>query len=83
MKLKIEIFGAGCHKCSTIERLVQEKIDELGIIEADVINSRDTFEMVGRGVMFAPALFVNGRKKSEGRVPAPEEIKKWIEEAKK
>ncbi len=34
--------------------------------------------MASRGVLRTPAVFVDGKKMSEGRVPGPDEIRRWL-----
>ena len=77
--MKIEIFGPGCPKCNELEKTVINTLAELNI-SADVTKVSDINEMVNRGVMFTPALFINGMKKSEGKVPNLAEIRKWLKE---
>jgi len=78
--MKIEIFGPGCVKCNSLEKYVKDAVKELNI-DAEIVKVSDINEMVNRGVMFTPALFVDGSKKSEGKVPNYEEIKKYLKEA--
>lgn len=75
--MKIEIFGPGCSKCNTLEKTVKEAVAELALA-AEIIKISDIGQMVERGVMLTPALFVDGKKKSEGRVPDKDQIKKWL-----
>ena len=75
--MKIEIFGPGCPKCNELEKIVINTLAELNI-SADVTKVSDINEMANRGVMFTPALFINGMKKSEGKVPNLAEIRKWL-----
>jgi len=73
----IEIFGPGCTKCNNLEKIVKATINEIGL-EVELKKISDLNEMVNRGVMLTPALFINGKKKSEGKVPSIDEIKKWL-----
>ena len=76
--MKIEIFGPGCAKCNSLEKYVKDAVKELNLIDAEVLKVSDINAMVSRGVMFTPALFINGKKMSEGKVPSMEDIKSWI-----
>ena len=78
--MKIEIFGQGCAKCNSLEKLVKDAVKELNI-NAEIVKVSDINAMVNRGVMFTPALFINDTKKSEGKVPNYEDIKKYLKEA--
>ena len=75
--MKIEIFGPGCAKCNSLEKNVKEAVAQLNS-QAEVVKVSDINEMVKRGVMFTPALFIEGKKMSEGKVPSMEDIKSWI-----
>ena len=79
--MKIEIFGPGCAKCNSLEKYVKDAVKELNLIDAEVLKVSDINAMVSRGVMFTPALFINGKKMSEGKVPNYEDIKKYLKEA--
>jgi small redox-active disulfide protein 2 len=78
--LKIEIFGAGCPKCKKTEELFMKALSEMNIA-ADLQHIKDMNEMINRGVMFTPAVFINGKKVLEGRVPTEVEVEKLIKEA--
>lgn len=75
--VKIEIFGSGCKKCQTLERNAVEAAEELGI-EYEVHKVKDVNEMTERGVMFTPALAIDGEVKSSGRVLPAGKIKELL-----
>lgn len=77
--MKIEIFGPGCAKCNSLEKYVKDAIKELNI-DAEIIKVKDINTMVSRGVMLTPTLFIDKKKKSEGKVPGYEEIKNMLKE---
>ena len=72
--MKIEILGTGCPKCKSLEKSVKKAVEELGI-EAQVIKVENIKEIMNRGVMMTPALYVDGEAKAVGKVPGIEEIK--------
>jgi len=76
--MKIEVFGPGCAKCNTLEKLVRNTVTELNI-NAEVTKVSGINEMVNRGILFTPALFIDGVKKSEGKVPGKDELIKWLQ----
>lgn len=78
--LKIEIFGAGCPKCKKTEELFMRALSEMNVA-ADLSHVKDMNEMIKRGVMFTPAVFINDKKVLEGRVPTAQEVEKLIKEA--
>ena len=79
--MKIEVLGSGCAKCKKLEENVQKALKETGV-KADVIKVQDIQEIVDRGIMFTPALIVDGDEKVVGRVASVDEIKKIIAEGK-
>jgi small redox-active disulfide protein 2 len=76
--MKIEILGSGCAKCKSVEKLVRNIVEELGI-QADIIKIEDLQEIVNRGIMMTPAVFINGEAKIVGRVPTADELKKLLQ----
>ena len=78
--LKIEVFGAGCPKCRKTQELFMRALSEMGI-PADVQHITDMNEMINRGVMFTPAVFVNGEKVIEGKVPTMPEVQGFIQKS--
>jgi small redox-active disulfide protein 2 len=76
---KIEILGTGCAKCKRLYANVQEAVKDLKIT-AEVVKVEELDEIVNRGVMLTPALFINGEVAAEGRVPCVDEIKTMLME---
>lgn len=72
-KLQVEILGSGCKKCHQLEANAKEAIASVGQ-EAQVHHITDTMEIIKRGVMRTPALVIEGKVVSQGKVIAPEEI---------
>lgn len=75
--MKIEVLGMGCPKCRATKKLLQGVIRDLQV-DAEVVEVSDIDEIVGRGVMATPAVFVDGELKCMGRVPLKEDIEGWI-----
>ncbi len=76
--MKIEILGSGCSKCKSVEKLVRNVVEELGI-QADIVKVEDLQEIVNRGIMMTPAVFIDGEAKIVGRVPTADELKKLLQ----
>ena len=75
--MKIEILGPGCPKCKKVAQITEQAVKELGV-EAEIVKIADIKEIMNRGVMFTPALAINGEIKSAGKIPTMEEIKNWL-----
>jgi len=75
--MRVEILGTGCPKCRKTETMIGEVIRKLGV-QAEVVHISDLNDIIGRGVMMTPAVYVDGVKKIEGRAPSEAEIRKWF-----
>ena len=76
--MKIEILGAGCAKCKSVEKLVRDIVEELGI-QADIVKVEDLQQIINRGIMMTPAVFIDGEAKIVCRVPTADELKKLLQ----
>jgi small redox-active disulfide protein 2 len=77
MSLKLEILGTGCKKCQQLEANVKTAIETLNL-EADINHVTDSVEIAMRGVMTTPALAVNGKVVSKGKVLTAEQVEKFL-----
>ncbi len=75
--MKIEVVGAGCPRCIATEKNVREAVSQLGI-QAEIIKVTDVTEFAQKGVMFTPAVIVDGQVKTSGKIPTVDEIKKIL-----
>lgn len=75
--MKIEIYGTGCHKCKTLYENAQQALIDLNIM-ADLSKVEDINQITNAGVMFTPAISVDGEVKNAGKILSVEEIKKII-----
>jgi small redox-active disulfide protein 2 len=75
--VKIEVLGTGCAKCKSLTKNVEKAVQELGI-KAEIVKVDSIQEIMDRGVMMVPALYVDGESKMMGRTATVEEIKKII-----
>ena len=75
--MKIEILGMGCPKCKKLYENAQAAVKELNV-QAEVVKVEDIQKIMDYGLMSTPAIAIDGEVKAAGRIPAPDEIKKWI-----
>ena len=75
--MKIEILGTGCSKCKTLEENAKKAIAQIGGFH-EVKKVEDIVEIMNYGVMSTPALVVDGKVKSSGKLLSVEEILKLI-----
>ena len=79
----IEICGPGCPKCHATKENVQKAVKELGLEqEVEVREVKDILAITNKGVLLTPGVIIDGAKVSEGRIPSPEEVRKFIGEKK-
>jgi small redox-active disulfide protein 2 len=74
---KIQILGTGCPKCNMLMANTKIAVKELGI-EANIEKISDIKEIMGFGIMSTPAIAIDGKVISAGKVLKPEDIKKHL-----
>ena len=77
-EVKVQILGTGCPKCKQLTANAQAAIAEAGV-DADLEKVEDIKQIMAAGVMFTPALVVDGEVKSSGKVLSKDDIKKLLE----
>jgi small redox-active disulfide protein 2 len=75
--MKLEILGTGCAKCRTLEENTRKAAEALGV-PFELSKVSEIAEIVKRGVMMTPALMVDGKVKSMGKVLSPSEISAFL-----
>ncbi len=78
--MKIEILGTGCPKCRSAEQNVVEALAELKV-QADVVKVTEIDDILARGVMWTPAICIDGRLVLQGKIPTVEQIKQMVKGA--
>ena len=76
----IKVLGSGCAKCAALEDAVREALTELGMDTA-IDHVTDFAQIAAYGVMTTPALVVDGKVASYGRVLKKDEAKAAIQKA--
>lgn len=74
---KLQILGTGCAKCQKLAENTRLAADALGI-DYELVKVTDIKDIASFGVMMTPALAVDGTVKLVGKVPEPEELKKYL-----
>ncbi|MFM6189198.1 MAG: thioredoxin family protein [Planktothrix sp.] len=75
--IKIEVLGTGCKKCQQLEANAKEAIAALNL-EAEVLHMTDPIEIAKRGVLSTPALAINGKIVSKGKLITSAEIESLL-----
>ncbi|EDY82528.1 redox-active disulfide protein 2 [Verrucomicrobiia bacterium DG1235] len=73
----IQILGTGCAKCNQLTETAKTAADSLGL-EYKIEKITDMMRFAEFGVMYTPALAVDGDLKVAGRVPTLEEMQKIL-----
>lgn len=76
----ILVLGSGCAKCNALEEVVRAALTELGMDPA-VGHVTDFTQIAAYGVMSTPALVVDGKVVSSGKVLKKEEAAALIQKA--
>ncbi|MDK2812217.1 redox-active disulfide protein 2 [Petrotoga sp. HWH.PT.55.6.1] len=69
----VKILGSGCPKCNQLEVTTKEALQQLGMDTA-IDHVTDFSEIAAYGVMTTPALVVDGKVVSYGKVLKTEEV---------
>jgi small redox-active disulfide protein 2 len=75
--MEIKVLGPGCAKCEQTEKIVKEAVSETGV-DAQITKVTDVMEIAKHGVFVTPAVIVDGKVKSVGKVPNKEEVLSWL-----
>ena len=75
--MEIKVLGAGCPRC---HQLMMEVINTLAEMDLDAgVDMVEDKQLISSyNVNFLPAIVINGKVKTEGKIPNRKEIKKLI-----
>lgn len=71
--LNIKILGSGCPNCKRLEAETRAALDAAGI-PYDLAKVTDYADITAYGVLSTPALVINEKVVSSGRIPARSKI---------
>lgn len=74
----IKILGSGCTKCNQLEAATKAALEQLGMDSA-IDHVTDFSKIAAYGVMTTPALVVDGKVVSYGKVLKTEEVVKMLQ----
>lgn len=77
----IKVLGSGCKNCVALKENTETALKELGL-EAEIIKVEDMKDIVSYGVMQTPALVIDEKVVSFGKVLKPKDIVKILEKVK-
>lgn len=73
----IKILGSGCKKCITLAENTQTALSNLGL-NAEVVKVTDFAAIAAHGVMSTPALAIDDKVLSVGKVLSVAEVEKLL-----
>ena len=74
----VKILGSGCAKCNALEAATREALAQLGM-DGAIDHVTDFTQIAAYGVMTTPALVVDGKVVSYGKVLKAEEVVKILQ----
>lgn len=77
----IKVLGSGCKNCVALKENTEAALKETGI-DAEVVKVENMKDIVSYGVMQTPALVIDEKVVSYGKVLKPQDIIKILEKAK-
>lgn len=78
----VKVLGSGCAKCNALEEAAREALMELGMDTA-IDHVTDFSQIAAYGVMSTPALVVDGKVVSYGKVLKKDAIKALIQKVRR
>jgi small redox-active disulfide protein 2 len=75
--MRIEVLGTSCPKCQSTEQIVGKALAELQV-EAEVVKVTEIDDILARGVMFTPALVIDGKVVLQGKIPTVDQVKQLV-----
>ena len=76
---KIQILGPGCPKCKKLAEESEKAAKELGL-EFEIVKVTDVKEIMKFGVFSTPALVVDSKVKSVGKILDAKQIKDILQD---
>ena len=75
--MNIKILGGGCGKCEALLKAAQEAVAQKGVL-AEIEYITDMARIMEYGIMSTPALMVDNKVVSMGRVLKAKEVLKYL-----
>ncbi|MDA3958868.1 thioredoxin family protein [Oceanispirochaeta sp.] len=71
--MKIEVLGSGCARCKVLEKNTREAVKTAGL-DAEIVKVEDMKQIMAYQVLSTPALVLDGKVISTGKLLNPDEI---------
>lgn len=75
--MEIKVLGTGCTRCHQLYDTVEQTLKTLGI-QASLTRVERIDQILEFKVMATPAIVIDGKVKSAGRIPTTAELTTWL-----
>jgi len=75
--LTVKILGSGCANCKKLEAVARDAASASGV-EADFEKITDMKAIMAYDILSTPALVINEKVMSSGRIPTKAEVQQWL-----
>ena len=75
--MEIKVLGSGCPNCKKTKAVVDEAVKEMKL-DAKVVEEHDLAAIMGYGVLNTPAIVIDEKVVSAGKVPAKSQVMAMI-----
>ncbi|THH36133.1 thioredoxin family protein [Aliishimia ponticola] len=73
----VKVYGPGCQRCETTEKMVRDAATKLGI-DVAIEKVSDTKSMAMAGVMSTPGIAIDGKLVHAGGLPDEAKLEQWL-----
>jgi len=80
--MKVQILGAGCAKCKTLEQKVRQ-LNDVHALNLEIVKVTDLQEIIKYRIMMTPGLVIDGVLKSAGSIPKDSQLLEWMKGSQK
>lgn len=78
--MTIKILGSGCANCKKLEAITRAAAEAAGM-QAEFIKVTNQAEMLKYDILSTPALVINEKVVSAGKIPTQAEVTQWLKSA--
>ncbi len=71
--MEIKVLGSGCAKCNKLTEATKAAVEKAGV-DATITKVEDMLKIMELGVMTTPALVIDGKVVSKGKLLSVDEI---------
>lgn len=73
----IKVYGPGCKRCETTEKMVKDAAAKLGV-DVEVEKVTDPKSIAMAGVMSTPGISIDGKLVHSGGLPDAAKLENWL-----